>query len=139
MVDLEDLAAGESIYSEEMLHFIIEHFGTGLKEMVLRQRLLTCIIKDLLEKEVPGTRFTRDGDDIFDGDCKLTVSIATKSPVSALIHTGINISSANTPVKTKGLKDYSIDPDTFASTIAECYKKESASIAHCLTKVREVS
>ena len=37
MVDLEDVAANESIRSALMLHFIAEHFDHDLERMVLRR------------------------------------------------------------------------------------------------------
>ncbi|PKL77657.1 MAG: DUF366 domain-containing protein, partial [Candidatus Melainabacteria bacterium HGW-Melainabacteria-1] len=105
MVDLADVQANAPISSEHMLSLIIEHFQADLRSMILRQRLLTAQAKDLLERHgVSGLR--RTGDDLYDGGHKLSVSIATVSPVSGLIHFGINISSLNTPVATKGLEDY---------------------------------
>lgn len=138
MVDLEDLGAGAKIYSREMLHFIVQHKGSSLKEITLRQRLLICIIRDALEESVPGLKIVRSGDDLFDRDAKLTISIATTSPVSGLIHAGINISSEGTPVKTKGLKDLAINPKVLALSISERYSEETDSVSRCLTKVKEV-
>lgn len=138
MVDIEDLQAQSSIYSEEMLHFIVEHFDISLQETVLRQRMLVCVMKDVLEESLPGTRIVRSGDDLYEGENKLTISIATKSPVSGLIHLGINIRSDNTPVKTKGLADYNLNAKTLAENVLKKYKEELDSIKYCVTKVRWV-
>lgn len=138
MVDLEDLAAGASIYSRKMLHFIIEHPSCPLSEMVARQRLFISIIKDLLEESSSGLKLARFGDDLFDGPFKLTVSIATKGPASSLIHTGINVESTGTPVPTKGLKDYGIKPKLFASKVLRSYLNEIESIRRAIKKVRPV-
>ncbi|HEC78788.1 MAG TPA: DUF366 family protein [candidate division WOR-3 bacterium] len=136
MIDLEDLKAGKSIYSEMMLHFIIEHYETDLEKAVLRQLLFTCIVKDrmneLLEKDI----IRRRGSDLFEGDAKLSISIATITPISSLIHFGINITSKNTPVKTKGLEDYSIDAVEFADSIMDRYVKEHKGIELARCKVR---
>ena len=50
MVDIEDVINNEPIYSKLMLSFISEQFGIELTEGVFRQRLLMCIIKELLEE-----------------------------------------------------------------------------------------
>jgi len=139
MVDLEDVARNAPIYSEDMLHFIVEHFDLDLEKMVLRQRLLVAIIQDLLKKWPQCANIRRRGNDLYDGDAKLSVSVATSSPVSCLIHTGINISSQNTPVLTKGLKDYDIDPLKLAKEVLQAYVKEMEGVTHARTKVRPVA
>lgn len=137
MVDLADVHAQAPIYSEQMLHIIIEHFQASLHSVVLRQRLLTTQIHTLLQHH--GIQnLVRSNDDIYDGEHKLTVSIATVSPVSGLIHFGINISSKNTPVPTRGLEDYQINWHELAGQILSVYKREEASIQQALTKVRWV-
>ena len=88
MVDIEDVINNEPIYSKNMLSFISEQFNIGLVEGVFRQRLLICIIKEVLENR--GFKVKRCGDDLFFDDKKLSVSIAAKSQKSVLIHTGIN-------------------------------------------------
>lgn len=118
IVDGQDLLEGSKIYSEDMLHFIIEIFDAKLMEMVLAQRLFCELVKDEVLKFTQGQmNLVRDGDDLYlkleeqssapvkDQDLKLNISIATVSPVSGLIHFGINISSKNTPVKTLSLQD----------------------------------
>lgn len=137
MVDLADVRELASIYSEQMLHFIVEHFHTPLEVMVLRQRLLTAQIRDLLEAS--GIKsIQRQGDDLYDGADKLSVSIATLSPVSGVIHFGINISSQNTPVSTRGLADYGLAPDLFAHQVLKNYAEELVNIQQATCKVRAV-
>lgn len=136
MVDLEDLKAGKQIYSESMLHFIIEHYDTDLEKAVLRQLLFTNIIKDLMNDIKSGAPIIRIGTDLYEGDAKLSISIATVTPISSLIHFGINITSINTPVKTKGLKDYNIGPYKFADSVMDIYKKEQDKIYTARCKVR---
>lgn len=139
MVDLEDVAANAPIFSEAMLHFLVEISGTDLEKMVLRQRLLVAIILEELKKFPQCQNIVREGDDLYDGDAKLSVSIATSSPVSCLIHTGINISNKNTPVKTKGLGDYDIQPQTLAESVMQRFAEELKEILHATTKVRPVA
>ena len=137
LVDLEDVKAKAGIYSEDMLHFIGEFFHTDLEKVILVQRLLMAIIKDEIAS-LSGKELSRKGDDIYDGDAKLSVSIATSSPVSTLIHTGINIVSDNTPVKTKGLNDYGIEVLPFAENILSQFESEIADIKFARCKVRGV-
>lgn len=138
MVDIEDLKAGKAIYSEYMLHFIIEHYEIDSEKIVLRQLLLTTIVKDAVN-EIKGKNVVRRANsDLFDEDAKLSISVATVSPLSSLIHFGINITSTNTPVKTKGLKDYDIEPYEFANLIMDRYTKEIDKINVNRCKVRWV-
>lgn len=138
MVDIEDVINNEPIYSKNMLSFITEQFNVNLVEGVFRQRLLICIIKEALEKR--GIKVVRSGDDLFVDNKKLTVSIATKSMTSILIHTGININSVGAPVKACGLEnDLGItDINDFAKEIMQKYSEEIDDIIMASTKVRGV-
>lgn len=138
MVDIEDVINNEPIYSKNMLSFITEQFNVNLVEGVFRQRLLICIIKEVLENR--GFTVRRSGDDLFVNDKKLTVSIATKSLTSILIHTGINIDSAGAPVKACGLTNDLgvIDIEEFAKEIMDRYSEEIDDIILASTKVRGV-
>lgn len=138
MVDIEDVINNEPIYSKSMLSFISEQFGIGLVEGVLRQRLLISIIKETLEKR--GIIVSRNGDDLMLGDKKLSVSIATKSITSVLIHTGLNILSNGAPVKAAGLEsEFGIkDIKDFAIEVMQRYSDELNDIMLASTKVRGV-
>ena len=138
MVDIEDVINNEPIYSKSMLSFISEQFGVNLPEGVFRQRLLICIIKELLEGY--GKFIRRSGDDLFFEDKKLTVSIATKSITSTLIHTGVNILSEGAPVKASGLhSELGItDIKSFAIEVMKRYSEEIEDIILAGTKVRGV-
>lgn len=138
MVDIEDVINNEPIYSKDMLSFISEQFNIGLVEGVFRQRLLICIIKEALEKR--GFVIRRSGDDLFYNDKKLTVSIATKSVNSILIHTGINVDSDGAPVKASGLiSDLGLsDIKEFAKEVLDKYNEEIEDIVLASTKVRGV-
>jgi len=138
MVDLADVAAKENIYSTSMLHFIVEHFDADLSSTILRQRILCAIAAEELKKHSQCKTVLREGDDLYDGERKLSVSIATASPVSCLIHFAINIISDKTPVPTKGLADYDIDPRQFADSVMKRYRKEMGSAKTARCKVRSV-
>ena len=138
MVDIEDVINNEPIYSKYMLSFITEQFNVNLVEGVFRQRLLICIIKEELEKR--GIFVERRGDDLMIDNKKLSVSIATKSTTSILIHTGLNIDSTGAPVKASGLtSELGItDIKEFAQEIMRRYSEEIEDIILASTKVRGV-
>ena len=138
MVDLVDVRDRKPIHSEKMLHFLGEFFGPSLDETILLQRLFVSLVQQELVFRAKPAMIIRSGNDLYDGDAKLSVSIATASPVSTLIHYGINIVSVGTPVKTKGLADYGINPLELAKTLLETFKHEYTSWREARAKVRPV-
>lgn len=138
MVDLEDLKNKKSIRSLDMLHFICEFYDLSLKHAVTLQRLFICVIKEEIEK-LTSKKVERAGDDLFIGKKKLSISIATSSLVSSLIHIGINISSKATPVPTVSLNDLKIDWQKFAKGVLIKMKKEYDGILKALYKVKPVN
>ncbi|MEK7449915.1 MAG: DUF366 family protein [Planctomycetota bacterium] len=151
IVDCEDLLAGCSIRGDSMLHFIIEHFEMDLEKTIIRQRLFATLIKEIIESNRPHRRtgieknLTRRGDDLFDDNAKLTISIATLTPVSTKIHFGINITSKGTPrfnrgrpFKTTSLQNYGINPKTLALEAMERYIQEMDDITMARAKVRGI-
>jgi len=138
MVDIEDVINNEPIYSKYMLSFISEQFNIDLVEGVFRQRLLVCIIKECLEKR--GIFVVRNGDDLMIDGRKLSVSIATKSITSTLIHTGLNIESEGAPLEVSGLRSELGINDTkeFAIEVMNMYAEELDDIELASTKVRGV-
>ena len=134
MVDIEDVINDEPIYSKSMLSFIVEHFNIGLVEGVVRQRLLICIIKEELEKS--GIKVIRSGDDLFVEGRKLSVSIATKSLTSVLMHIGINVDPSGAPIDAIGLDYLKIcDIKDFAQKIMVKYSHEIDDIILASAKV----
>lgn len=138
MVDLEDVRENAPIYSQAMLHFIVEFFHRDLEKAVWQQRLLIALIGERLN-DFNQSRIKRRGDDLYLQDRKLSVSIATLSPVSAMIHTGLNVSSANTPVPTISLPELGFtNPREFAATIMRDFAAEADGIGYARCKVRGV-
>lgn len=138
MADLEDVKADAPIRSKKMLHLIVEHFGCDLERAVLRQRLLVSILSEILNRETRKQEIRRSGDDLYKGDAKLSVSIAVKTPVSSMIHLGLNVMTEGTPVRTVGLADLGIAPEPLARAAMERYVKEMKEIAEAQCKVRGV-
>jgi len=135
MIDLEDRRANESIRSEDMVSFIIEHFdSTDLKLIYARQRLFTAIVKEYLAGI--GVQTNREGDDLFLDGKKLTVSIASTSAVSQKIHFGINVSHDIYG----NMKEASIGEDdqvtSFMYEVGEAYVREIEDIERDLRKSR---
>ncbi len=135
MIDLEDRRANESIWSEDMVSFIIEHFdSTDLKLIYARQRLFTALVREHLADL--GVKTTREGDDLFLKGKKLTVSIASTSAVSQKIHFGINVSHD----VYGNLKEVGIGEDkmvaSFMQAVGEAYVREFEDIEEDLRKSR---
>ena len=146
LVDWEDRLQQDFIRAEKMLHFVGEFFGTTLEAGVLYQRLFMTWGETLLRREglaeTGGAEVRRSGDDLFLGDRKMSVSIATVSPVSVLIHWGINLKSEGAPVKAVGLEDLGWEPSRvlgFAKEWMTHYIRELEEIHVAQCKVRPVA
>lgn len=137
IADLADLE-GPGIAGNDMLHFVMERFDDGdLERAVLRQRLCAALAHELVrELAPPGTRLARTGDDLWVGDGKLSISIATKTPCSTMLHFALNVSNAGTPVRTAALADLEIDPRPFAERLLAAIAAEEQSIHDARCKVR---
>ena len=142
LVDLEDSLANAFIKSEEMWHFIIEIPEATITEMVVWQRLfISMCIDELLTYNICPKNITRKGDDIMVGDSKLSVSIATLSRFSGLIHVGINIKvGEDCPVDATGLADFMSTNDllVFGQIMAVEFSDEYNDIKNATFKVIEV-
>lgn len=138
MVDGEDLLAKSEIRGSMMLHFIFEIFDQSLVTGVFLQRLMASLCLETIHEWSPSTRLRRDGDDIFWGQNKLSISIATRSPQSVLVHFAMNIRNEGTPVATCALADFEIDAKKFALTILGKMKHELQTIQIASYKVKPV-
>lgn len=139
LVDLIDAKEKAIIYSRKMLHFLGEFFNESLEKAIWRQRLFITIIKERCEESLPSLRLRRKGNDLYDGEKKLNVSIATATPISTLFHIGINIETEGTPVPAAGLQKYRIEPRPFAIEILQRFAEEIDGVDRDLCKVRPVS
>jgi hypothetical protein len=142
MVDGEDLLQKAQIAGDLMLHFIVEKFDISLFSAVSLQRLMADIVRAqlvLLAKNKPLVHsLRRDGDDLFSGNKKLSISIATQSPVNSLIHFALNVTNQGTPVETLALKDLDADPQLLAIEVMNAFCQEVHTISQATQKVRWV-
>ena len=138
LVDLVDAKEKAIIFSQKMLHFIVEIFDLNLEKAILIQRLLISIISQRINEKTGKLLLTRKNDDIFVGNKKLSVSVATLSGVSSLIHIGLNITTANTPVETAGLEELGVDATEFAGEVCDLFIEELRSISIARSKVKGV-
>lgn len=144
MADLKDRLAGESIQSDRMVHFLVELFGRAMEASVLYQRTLITVIKEVANtlRAADANRVSRAGDDLYletvRGRGKMSVSIATVSPVSAMIHAGINVTEAGAPVVASGLNDLGIEERTFALAVLVAFAAEIDSLEEARVKTRAV-
>lgn len=136
LVDLDDARAGAFIRAARMAHVIVEHPECSLATGVLRQRLLVAILGEVLAAR--GAPVRRDGDDLYRGGRKLTVSIAAPSPRSCLIHLGVNVDPEGAPVPAVGLSELSLEARAVLDELLGRYGGEMESAAHAQTKVRSV-
>lgn len=137
MVDLVDVRARASIASPLMVHVLVEHFGVSLVEMVLRQRLLARLAADLLREQGVLELVVR-GNDLHVGGRKASVSVATRSPVSSLIHLGVNVRTEGAPVPAWGLVERGLAPEPFARELLARYAREMDDVLRAAAKVKGV-
>lgn len=136
MADLADLD-GPGIAGHDLVHFLWEEFSApDLLLMVHRQRLLAAQAHELLAELAPAQPLRRDGDDLWLGGGKLSVSIATVTPVSALVHFAVNATPGGAPVPTASLRDLGVEPAVFAGRLLQRVAAEQQDIAMARAKVR---
>jgi hypothetical protein len=149
LVDWEDRLANDRIEARRMVHFIGEFFGASLREGVLIQRLFMANVFDTLRERLEAQGkfgiLRRDGDDLFvrdehheKGERKLSVSIVTASPVSQLLHAGINIDPSGAPVPAVGLAELGVSPEEWVPAILDRFAKEWKGMEWACVKVRPV-
>jgi len=142
MVDGEDLKAKSTICGADMIHFLLEKFDCTLLAAVALQRLLSAIAKDILMETAKNQEFAqrlhRQGDDLFVDNKKLSISVATVSPISSMIHFAVNVSNEGTPVNTLCLQDLEIAPKKFATELLNRLQTEVNTIIQATQKVHWV-
>lgn len=108
--------------------------ASGLEKAALRQLLLSTIVRDELGGDV-----RRDGDDLFLGPGKPSISIATLTPVSYRVPFGINIERAlDVGIETRALIDRGVDSADLACCVLARYASQIAGIRDARTRVRGV-
>ena len=136
MADLEDLG-GPGIAADDMVHLIWECFSSAdLLLAVHRQRLLSAQAAEVLRQLQPTVAVVRDGDDLYVGQGKLSISIATVSPVSTLWHFAVNASPGGAPVETATLAEIGVDPREFGERLLRRIADEQDGMTIARAKVR---
>jgi hypothetical protein len=138
MVDRVDLEAGARISSPRMVHFLIEHPGLELAHITTRQRLLMALALELLNANLGETLLRREGDDLYLRNRKLSISVATVSPTSGLLHAAFNLRGKGAPVAAIGLEELAIEPREFATKLLAAYAAETEGAAAAAAKVKPV-
>ncbi len=143
LVDIADCKKNRDIRSSLMLHFISEYFDLDLEKTILRQRLFINLLAqeiNRVRKKLSNAASTVEcrGDDLYVKDRKLSVAIATLTPVSCVFHTGLNIISSGAPVKAIGLRDLSVSPKPLANRMFKLYARELKNITTARAKVKGV-
>jgi len=135
LVDIADRKKNRDIRSSLMLHFISEYFDLDLEKTILRQRLFITLLAQEINKVSKKYIVECRGNDLYVRDRKLSVAIATLTPVSCVFHVGLNIISSGTPVKAIGMGDLSISPKPLAIKIFKLYAQELKTITMARAKV----
>ncbi len=141
LVDLEDRRDGKPIAAKRMLHLIGVWFGRTLVETVLRQRLYVLRIAEHLHRRK--ITVSVDGDDLYVQNRtverrKLSVSIATVSPLAGLIHIGLNDDPSGAPVPAVGLTELGVSASDFGYELLEVFEMEERGLELAACKVRAV-
>ena len=96
MIDAEDVIKNDPIWSDDAINIVAELPFTNVVGAVALQRMMIRVIHDNLNG---GIHLRVDGDDLISGNYgssdyrKYSVSIATQTAHSSLIHIGLNISA----------------------------------------------
>jgi hypothetical protein len=127
MVDMEDVLQSDYIWSPLAFNMVVEIFHIGIESAVLYQRSLMQIATETLRDflvyhNIASADIKLEGDDIMvkflgpkEDDKygvwkKLSVSIATVSHISGLIHSALNVDvDDKIPVPATGLRDILIE------------------------------
>ncbi len=136
IADLADID-GPGIAADDMVHFVWESFtAADLLLAVHRQRLLSAQAVEVLHELAPAAIVRRDGDDLWVGTGKLSISIATVSPVSSLVHFAVNAAAGGAPVPIAHLAELGVDAAIFGKALLQRVVDEQASITVARAKVR---
>jgi hypothetical protein len=93
---------------------------------------------EILNAHLGEALIRRAGDDLYLGERKLSVSVATTSPTSGLIHAGFNVRGEGAPVAAIGLEELGMEPREFAEKLLAAYKAEIEAAEEAGGKVRRV-
>ena len=143
MVDGEDLREQAAIQGDRMLHFVMEIFDRDLFAGVACQRVFASLAKDIIESRVRQSKLGfilhREGDDLYWEGRKLSISIATRSVNSILMHFAMNLTNKGTPVPTCALTDdFGLTAEDIAQNLLSSFAKEYLSILEATWKVKTV-
>ncbi|NPD87190.1 MAG: DUF366 family protein [Asgard group archaeon] len=103
MVDIKDIQreshlAEILISSSDSLHIIIEEFDIQPPNLEIEYYRLRLLILIILEKlNAKGIKAQRKGTDIYIGEKKLNVAIASVGVTNSKIHLGLNVGSSGFP------------------------------------------
>lgn len=137
MVDLVDRREGAAIRAERMLHFLAEVTPADPLASVLWQRLAVRSAARWLELRT-GAGLSVEGDDLYVEGRKLSVSVATVSPVSSLFHLGLNVDPAGAPVPAVGLEELGLPAREAAEALLELWVAEWEDVQRAVATVRWV-
>lgn len=137
MVDGEDKFSKSEIRGDSMLHFIGEFFHQDIYFSVALQRMFAALVlRQILELKPQLLKsLSIKGDDIYMGKKKLSISIASITGFSSMLHFAINIESKGTPVPTISLKEMGIPVHKLVQSVFEEFDREYSSLVEATEKI----
>ncbi|MCS6837956.1 MAG: DUF366 family protein [Bdellovibrionaceae bacterium] len=145
MVDGEDVRSESEIASDSMVHFIAELFHIDLIGAIAFQRLMAEIAREVIYScgtntgiftSEQGRLILREGDDLFWEGRKLSISIATRSAGSCLVHFAVNVVRGGAPIPVSCLEELGVNPSSFAMNFLSRIEQEWDDMWFAYYKVR---
>jgi hypothetical protein len=136
LADLEDARRKAFIRSARMLHFVLELFGPTLEEAVGRQWLMAATAADEINRRLKRPALVRDGNDLWIGRRKLSVSIAAPTGVSVKVHFGLNIDPSGAPVPAVGLDELGLPARSLGLALLKRFADDHERMRKARSKVR---
>lgn len=136
LADLEDARRKAFIRSARMLHFVLELFGPDLEQAVARQWLMASTAADEINRRLKRPAVERDGNDLWVGKRKLSVSIAAPTGASVKVHLGLNVDPAGAPVPAVGLGELKLPARHLGLALLERFADDHQRMRKSRSKVR---
>ncbi|HHS50942.1 MAG TPA: DUF366 family protein [candidate division Zixibacteria bacterium] len=137
--DLDAIMHGQEVLPGEMLHFVIEHFDCNIREILMRQYILVSVVEEKLIHRMnsPDHCLVRLGEDLFDGENRISVTGCTITPVSAKLHLGLYLDSS-LQAGVHGIKAYNVKALELAELVINQYRAEMRRLEEKSWRVRPI-
>ena len=137
MIDGEDKFSKSEIRGDLMLHFVGEFFHKDIYFSVALQRLFaTMVLRQILKiRPEHFKHFVVSGDDLYYGQKKLSISIASITGFSSMFHFALNIENEGTPVPTVSLSELGVPVKQLVLEVFREFREEYCSLVEATEKI----